>query len=79
MTTPRRVLPLRITLIITSFLAAFTSIAVFAAAGVTVNVEVKETGGETVQQKIHIVGQTMKMDVAGDRNGSVIFRVARTR
>ncbi|MBM4206140.1 MAG: hypothetical protein FJ194_18670 [Gammaproteobacteria bacterium] len=74
MTTPRRVLPLRITLIITSFLAAFTPIAVFAAAGVTVNVEVKETGGETVQQKIHIVGQTMKMDVAGDRNGSVIFR-----
>lgn len=42
-------------------------------AGVTVNVEVRETGGEPVRQKIQIVGQTMKMDVSGDRNGSVIF------
>jgi hypothetical protein len=73
--TPRQTaLRLRIAQLFTALLTVSTSAAALAVAGVTVNVEVQETGGEVVRQKIHIVGQTMKMDVAGERSGSVIFR-----
>ncbi len=56
----------------TGALLCLSSLA-WSVAGVTVNVEVKETGSEPMRQKIHIVGQSMKMNRTGDRNGSVIF------
>lgn len=60
-------------LLATVLLTTLAPLTAWSVAGVTVHVEVRETGSEPVHQQIHIVGQTMKMDVNGDRNGSVIF------
>ncbi len=49
-------------------------IAALAVPGVAINLEVTQTGSAPVQQQIHIVGQSIKVDIKGDRNGSVIFR-----
>ncbi len=42
--------------------------------GIAINIEVKETGAAAVQQQIDIVGQSIKVELSGDRNGRVVFR-----
>ena len=57
-----------------SLLVSLFSTPALAVPGVAIHVEVRETGAEPVQQQIHIVGQSVKVDVTGDRRGSVVFR-----
>lgn len=61
-------------LLITGFTAFFTTVSAHAVPGVAVHMEVREAGGAPMQQMIHIVGQTMKMDAVGDRRGSFVFK-----
>jgi len=68
---------LRLLLRRTALLAALAPLAplsAFAVPGVLVNLEIREAGAEPVAQQIHIVGQSVKMDVSGERNGSIVFR-----
>lgn len=58
----------------TLLLACLAPVAALAVPGVAINLEVTQTGSAPVQQQIHIVGQSIKVDIRGDRNGSVIFR-----
>jgi len=58
----------------TLLLVCLTPVAALAVPGVAINLEVTQTGSAPVQQQIHIVGQSVKVDIKGERNGSVIFR-----
>ena len=71
---PTRSLRLQSLLARSLLMLGLAPMAAMAVPGVAINVEVKETGSAAVVQQIDIVGQSIKVDISGDRNGSVVFR-----